>query len=132
VPVSGLGFRRGSYKCVCKVGYYYPDVEAVNRYFNGTHLEEEYAKILEVIENKKKDRRRRPPLLKSPSRRNLSLPDSLPLSLPRQISGEIVAKGAFLGAKCSFFIRRGRKKSKDNWACVLTQTNLPSLRTFSR
>ena len=49
-PVSGLGFRRGSYRCLCKIGYYFPDVEADadSKYFNGTTLEEEYAKILEV------------------------------------------------------------------------------------
>ena len=46
--ITGLGFRRGSYKCMCKVGYYFPDTEATNKFFNGTSLEEEYAKILEV------------------------------------------------------------------------------------
>ena len=48
-PISGLGFRRGSYKCVCRIGFYFPDTEsATNRFFNGTTLEEEYAKRLEV------------------------------------------------------------------------------------
>lgn len=47
-PISGLGFRRGSYKCVCQTGYYHPDTSSPNKYFNGTVLEEEYAKILEV------------------------------------------------------------------------------------
>jgi hypothetical protein len=47
-PVSGLGFRRGSYRCVCREGFYYPDTSASLKYFNGTDLEEEYAKILEV------------------------------------------------------------------------------------
>lgn len=48
LPISGLGFRRGSYKCVCKIGYYFSDTSSHNKYFNGTTLEEEYAKILEV------------------------------------------------------------------------------------
>ena len=47
-PIAGLGFRRGSYKCVCKTGYYYPNSTSENRFFNGTDLEEEYSKILEV------------------------------------------------------------------------------------
>ena len=49
--ISGLGFRRGSYKCVCKPGFYFPlhlNVNSSARYFNGSDLEEEYAKILEV------------------------------------------------------------------------------------
>ncbi|TRY60951.1 hypothetical protein TCAL_16346, partial [Tigriopus californicus] len=46
-PISGLGFRRGSYKCVCKIGYYFSDASSHNKFFNGTTLEEEYAKILE-------------------------------------------------------------------------------------
>ena len=47
-PISGLGFRRGSYKCVCRIGYYFPDAESPNKFFNGTTLEEEYAKRLEA------------------------------------------------------------------------------------
>jgi hypothetical protein len=47
-PVSGLGFRRGSYKCVCQKGFYFPDTTSIHKFFNGTDLEEEYAKILEV------------------------------------------------------------------------------------
>jgi G protein-coupled receptor 158 len=47
--VTGLGFRRGSYKCVCKTGYFFPNTTVVDRFFNGTELEEEYSKILEVI-----------------------------------------------------------------------------------
>uniref|UniRef100_A0A8D8QJJ3 Probable G-protein coupled receptor CG31760 n=1 Tax=Cacopsylla melanoneura TaxID=428564 RepID=A0A8D8QJJ3_9HEMI len=44
ISISGLGFRRGSYKCVCKDGYYFPDVKAHHKYYNGTFLEEEYEK----------------------------------------------------------------------------------------
>lgn len=48
-PISGLGFRRGSYKCVCKTGWYFPNTTIDNRFFNGTDLEEEYSKkYLEV------------------------------------------------------------------------------------
>lgn len=48
IPIPGLGFRRGSYKCVCRRGYYYPDVRLEFKYFNGTTLEEEYAKLMQV------------------------------------------------------------------------------------
>ena len=37
--MSGLGFRRGSYRCVCRQGYYFPDTTAPHKYFNGTDLE---------------------------------------------------------------------------------------------
>ncbi|KAL5021248.1 hypothetical protein ScPMuIL_000403 [Solemya velum] len=43
-PIPGLGFRRGSYKCVCKDGYYFPDVTAMQRYYNGTEVGNEYTK----------------------------------------------------------------------------------------
>ncbi|XP_025834712.1 probable G-protein coupled receptor 158 [Agrilus planipennis] len=52
VPVSGLGFRRGSYKCVCKPGFYFPDVNAERRYYNGTVVEEEYEKLMLGQESK--------------------------------------------------------------------------------
>jgi hypothetical protein len=48
MPIAGLGFRRGSYKCVCRRGFYFPDVRAVHPYYNGTVLEEEYEKLLMV------------------------------------------------------------------------------------
>ncbi|KAF5270913.1 hypothetical protein FQA39_LY08294, partial [Lamprigera yunnana] len=46
VLVSGLGFRRGSYKCVCRLGFYFPDTKAERRYYNGTVIEEEYEKLM--------------------------------------------------------------------------------------
>ncbi|XP_063929277.1 metabotropic glycine receptor [Zophobas morio] len=46
VPLSGLGFRRGSYKCVCKRGFFFPDTKAERRYYNGTVIEEEYEKLM--------------------------------------------------------------------------------------
>ncbi|KAK5639554.1 hypothetical protein RI129_012046, partial [Pyrocoelia pectoralis] len=46
VPVSGVGFRRGSYKCVCRLGFYFPDTKAERRYYNGTVIEEEYEKLM--------------------------------------------------------------------------------------
>lgn len=48
VPLPGLGFRRGSYKCVCRRGFYFPDVKAEQRYYNGTIIEEEYEKLIMV------------------------------------------------------------------------------------
>ncbi|CAD7077338.1 unnamed protein product [Hermetia illucens] len=45
-PIAGLGFRRGSYKCVCRKGFYFPDVVTMQKYFNGSILEEEYEKLM--------------------------------------------------------------------------------------
>uniref|UniRef100_A0A1I8NGH3 G-protein coupled receptors family 3 profile domain-containing protein n=1 Tax=Musca domestica TaxID=7370 RepID=A0A1I8NGH3_MUSDO len=44
--IQGLGFRRGSYKCVCRKGYYFPDTTSHHKYFNGSLLEEEYEKLM--------------------------------------------------------------------------------------
>ncbi|XP_032671293.1 uncharacterized protein LOC116844192 [Odontomachus brunneus] len=46
IAISGLGFRRGSYRCVCKRGFYYPDTKSDKRYYNGTVIEEEYEKLM--------------------------------------------------------------------------------------
>ncbi|CAB4061682.1 GPR158 [Lepeophtheirus salmonis] len=51
VSIAGLGFRRGSYKCICKTGFYFIDTMYPHKYFNGSVLEEEYAKKLEGKEN---------------------------------------------------------------------------------
>ncbi|CAG4953770.1 unnamed protein product [Colias eurytheme] len=47
VPVPGLGFRRGSYRCVCRRGFYFPNTTAENRFYNGSVIEEEYEKHLQ-------------------------------------------------------------------------------------
>ncbi|CAD5123151.1 DgyrCDS11521 [Dimorphilus gyrociliatus] len=41
VPVPGLGFSRGSYHCVCKEGYYFPntDIPVEKRYYDGSDVE---------------------------------------------------------------------------------------------
>ncbi|XP_054736643.1 uncharacterized protein LOC129243565 [Anastrepha obliqua] len=44
--LKGLGFRRGSYKCVCRKGYYFPDTISTQKFFNGSLLEEEYEKLM--------------------------------------------------------------------------------------
>lgn len=44
-PVAGLGFRRGSYRCVCRRGFYFPDIAAPQRFYNGSYVEEEYEKL---------------------------------------------------------------------------------------
>ncbi|XP_017470262.1 PREDICTED: uncharacterized protein LOC108361963, partial [Rhagoletis zephyria] len=44
--LKGLGFRRGSYKCVCRKGYYFPDTMSNPKFFNGSLLEEEYEKLM--------------------------------------------------------------------------------------
>ncbi|KAK6630548.1 hypothetical protein RUM43_014533 [Polyplax serrata] len=50
-PISGLGFRRGSYKCLCKKGFYHPDTKSEQRYYNGTIVEDEYEKLVMGEEN---------------------------------------------------------------------------------
>ncbi|XP_058461059.1 uncharacterized protein LOC131436379 [Malaya genurostris] len=45
-PIPGLGFRRGSYRCVCRKGFYFPDTSLEQKWFNGTTLEEEYEKLM--------------------------------------------------------------------------------------
>ncbi|CAK1540361.1 unnamed protein product [Leptosia nina] len=47
ISVPGLGFRRGSYRCVCRRGFYFPNTTAENRYYNGSVIEEEYEKNLQ-------------------------------------------------------------------------------------
>lgn len=49
--LPGLGFRRGSYRCECKKGYYFPFSNTSARYYNGTVIEEEYEKKLLVSAN---------------------------------------------------------------------------------
>ncbi|KAI0223204.1 G_PROTEIN_RECEP_F3_4 domain-containing protein [Lamellibrachia satsuma] len=39
VAVIGRGFMRGSYMCVCQRGFYFPNISAENKFFNGTDLE---------------------------------------------------------------------------------------------
>lgn len=46
--IAGLGFRRGSYKCNCRKGFYFPDTASQQKYFNGSILEEEYEKLMKV------------------------------------------------------------------------------------
>ncbi|KAI4478407.1 hypothetical protein M0804_012061 [Polistes exclamans] len=46
IAIPGLGFRRGSYRCICKRGFYYPDTKSTKRYYNGTVIEEEYEKLM--------------------------------------------------------------------------------------
>lgn len=46
IAIPGLGFRRGSYRCVCKRGFYYPDTKSDKRYYNGTVIEEEYERLM--------------------------------------------------------------------------------------
>ncbi|EEB16097.1 predicted protein [Pediculus humanus corporis] len=50
-PISGLGFRRGSYKCLCKRGFYHPDTKSEHKYYNGTVVEDEYEKFVMGEEN---------------------------------------------------------------------------------
>ena len=40
--VTRLGFRRGSYKCECAPGYYYPDLTVNQKFYNGSLMEDQY------------------------------------------------------------------------------------------
>ncbi|KAI8487762.1 hypothetical protein Bbelb_345000 [Branchiostoma belcheri] len=42
VPIPGQGFRRGSYYCQCRKGYYFPEPTVNQTFFDGTVVEEEY------------------------------------------------------------------------------------------
>ncbi|OAD54520.1 hypothetical protein WN48_06671 [Eufriesea mexicana] len=50
IAIPGLGFRRGSYRCICKRGFYYPDTKSTSRYYNGTVIEEEYENLMMLLE----------------------------------------------------------------------------------
>ena len=39
VPVTNQGFKRGSYKCECLDGYYFPDTEATVKAFSGYEID---------------------------------------------------------------------------------------------
>ncbi|XP_055327215.1 probable G-protein coupled receptor 158 [Paramacrobiotus metropolitanus] len=57
-PISGLGFSRGSYKCQCVQGFYFPDRSAYidgRNYFNGTIIEQEYEKYQQGLNNSYED-----------------------------------------------------------------------------
>ncbi|XP_076339995.1 metabotropic glycine receptor-like isoform X2 [Tachypleus tridentatus] len=48
IPVSGMGFRRGAYKCQCKEGFYFPLSNKSVDYFEGTEIESVFvASLLE-------------------------------------------------------------------------------------
>lgn len=47
--IPGMGFRRGSYRCVCQRGFYFPNATVGGqKYFNGSMLEEEYEKQMKA------------------------------------------------------------------------------------
>ncbi|XP_065314395.1 metabotropic glycine receptor-like [Gordionus sp. m RMFG-2023] len=52
IPVEGQGFRRGSYRCVCKKGFYFPFKESPEKYFLGTDMEDEFDKYIKNGPNK--------------------------------------------------------------------------------
>lgn len=43
IPILGQGFIRGAYKCICSDGYYFPDISASVKSFNGSAIEEAVA-----------------------------------------------------------------------------------------
>lgn len=43
-PIANQGFKRGSYRCICRRGYYFPHPNSDTKYFNGSEIEEEYDK----------------------------------------------------------------------------------------
>ena len=44
--IPNQGFKRGSYVCTCKRGYYFPDINASQKAFNGTVIEREHDQML--------------------------------------------------------------------------------------
>ncbi|XP_071083633.1 probable G-protein coupled receptor CG31760 isoform X2 [Haliotis cracherodii] len=43
-PLPGRGFRRGSYSCFCKDGYYFPDISVEDKFYKGQEVEEQFAR----------------------------------------------------------------------------------------
>ncbi|GAV02854.1 hypothetical protein RvY_13368 [Ramazzottius varieornatus] len=43
VPKTGLGFRRGTYQCTCRPGYYFPNASSSTKAFSGFDVEDAYA-----------------------------------------------------------------------------------------
>ncbi|CAD5123183.1 DgyrCDS11550 [Dimorphilus gyrociliatus] len=50
VPILGQGFIRGAYKCVCSVGYYFPDISASVKSYNGSSIEEALANATSITQ----------------------------------------------------------------------------------
>ena len=51
VPVGGLGFRRGSYRCECQNGFYFPINESAGDrglFFNGSEIERQFDSKMRV------------------------------------------------------------------------------------
>ncbi|XP_032231411.2 probable G-protein coupled receptor CG31760 [Nematostella vectensis] len=46
VPIPNEGFKRGSYVCECKKGFYFPKPSSTRKYFNGSVIEAEYDKMV--------------------------------------------------------------------------------------
>ncbi|XP_078607606.1 putative G-protein coupled receptor CG31760 [Branchiostoma floridae x Branchiostoma japonicum] len=51
VPISGLGFKVGSYRCECKKGFYFPDTTSATPYYNGTDVEQHYKRKKSGVTN---------------------------------------------------------------------------------
>ncbi|XP_072024107.1 probable G-protein coupled receptor CG31760 [Amphiura filiformis] len=51
VHMANQGFRRGTYQCFCQLGFYFPIKDTPDMAFNGTHVEEEYSKMIRGFPN---------------------------------------------------------------------------------
>ncbi|KAJ8041712.1 hypothetical protein HOLleu_12603 [Holothuria leucospilota] len=53
VHIQGRGFSRGSYKCVCREGFFFPDLSVPPelRYYNGTDIEHHYTQMDSGLDN---------------------------------------------------------------------------------
>ena len=45
-PIPNQGFKRGSYVCKCRRGFFFPDIHASQKAFNGSTIEREYDRML--------------------------------------------------------------------------------------
>lgn len=48
-PLSGKGFKLGSYTCNCKPGYYRPNASKTEQYFNGENIEVHYKSVCQNV-----------------------------------------------------------------------------------
>ena len=55
-PIPNNGFKRGSYRCTCKPGFYFPDINANLKAFNGSIIEEEYDKKMKGLQTDYNDK----------------------------------------------------------------------------
>ena len=55
--MSGLGFRRGAYHCVCSIGFFFPNISSPYKFFDGMGLERLFANVNASHDNTSRSRK---------------------------------------------------------------------------